>query len=115
MAFPSEHKHKNWYAIVPFPCKQPICPFQKLEQRWNGTIALPCELGLKLTKWDFVDSIICSAFLSAKKMHKCKYDQRFCEKQAPEQNMSDYNNLNWSKLMLTLARYTFEAHKESTK
>ena len=39
---------QNWYAIVQFPCKQPICPFQKFERRWSGTIPFPCELGLKL-------------------------------------------------------------------
>ena len=36
---------QNSYAILPFPCGQPICPFQKLELIWNGTIAFPCELG----------------------------------------------------------------------
>ena len=41
---------RNWYAIVPSPCEQPICRFQKLERRWNGTIAFPCELGPSLTK-----------------------------------------------------------------
>ena len=41
---------QNWYAIVPLPSEQPICPFQKLERRWNGTIELPCKLGLKDTK-----------------------------------------------------------------
>ena len=39
---------QNWYAIVPFPCEQPICPFQKLERRWNGRIAFPCELDCHL-------------------------------------------------------------------
>ena len=47
IAFQSEHK-TNWYAIVPFPCEQPICPFQKLERRWNGTIVFPCELSLNV-------------------------------------------------------------------
>ena len=37
---------QNWYAIVPFPCEQPICPLQKLERRWDGTTAFPCELDL---------------------------------------------------------------------
>ena len=40
-------KH-NWYASILFLCEQPICPFQKLEQRLNGTIAVPCELRLIL-------------------------------------------------------------------
>ena len=39
---------QNWYAIVSFPHEQPICHFQKLGRRWNGTIAFPCELGLSL-------------------------------------------------------------------
>ena len=29
------------------PCEQPICPFQKLERRWNGTTAFSYELGLR--------------------------------------------------------------------
>ena len=40
---------QNWYAILPFPSEQPICPFQKLERRRNGTITLPCELGHNCT------------------------------------------------------------------
>ena len=39
---------QNWYAIFPFLCEQPICPFQKLERRWDRTIAFPCELGQNL-------------------------------------------------------------------
>ena len=35
---------QNWYTIVPFPFEQPICSFQKLERRWNGTIAFPFKL-----------------------------------------------------------------------
>ena len=38
---------ENWYAIVPFPCEHPICPFQKLERRRNGTIVFSRELGLR--------------------------------------------------------------------
>ena len=44
-AFPSEHK-KNRYAFVPLPYEQYTIPFKKLEQKWNGTIAFPCERGL---------------------------------------------------------------------
>ena len=41
------NRNKNRYAIVPFPCEQSIFAFQKLERRWNGTIAFPCERGLR--------------------------------------------------------------------
>ena len=43
IAFPSEHKTKLVHMAL-FLCEQPICPFQTLEQGWNGTIAFPCEL-----------------------------------------------------------------------
>ena len=43
------NRNKNRYAIVPFPCEQSIFAFQKLERRWNGTIAFPCERGLNQT------------------------------------------------------------------
>ena len=42
------NRNKNRYAIVPFPCEQSIFAFQKVERRWNGTIAFPCERSLKL-------------------------------------------------------------------
>ena len=32
---------QNWYSIVLFLCEQSICPFQKLERRWIGTITFP--------------------------------------------------------------------------
>ena len=38
---------QNWYAIVLFPWEQPICTFQKLERRWNGTNVFLCEVGIK--------------------------------------------------------------------
>ena len=46
------NRNKNRYAIVPFPCEQSLFAFQnlaceKLERRWNGTIAFPCERGIK--------------------------------------------------------------------
>ena len=44
------NRSKNRYAIVPFPCERSIFAFQKLERRWNGTIAFPCEQGLRLAK-----------------------------------------------------------------
>ena len=44
MAFPSEHKATLVRDRL-FPSEQPICPFQKFERRWNGTIVFPCELG----------------------------------------------------------------------
>ena len=34
-------------TIVMFSFELPICPFQKFERRWNGTIAFPCDLCLK--------------------------------------------------------------------
>ena len=43
------NRNKNRYAIVPFPCEQSIFAFQKLERRWNGTIAFPCERGLRFS------------------------------------------------------------------
>ena len=44
------NRNKNRCAIVPFPCEQSIFAFQKLERRWNGTIAFPCERGLSYQK-----------------------------------------------------------------
>ena len=44
------NKKQNWYAIVPFSYEQFKCPFQKLERRWNVTIAFLCELGLNWKK-----------------------------------------------------------------
>ena len=41
------NRNKNRHAIVPFPCEQSLFAFQKLERRWNGTIAFPCEQDLK--------------------------------------------------------------------
>ena len=38
---------QNWYAFVPFPCKQSNFLYQNLEQRWNRTISTPCEPGLR--------------------------------------------------------------------
>ena len=48
---------QNWYAIVPFPCEQPTCPFQKMERRWNGTIAFPCKLGRSNSSWSEGQSV----------------------------------------------------------
>ena len=39
------NRNKKRYTVVPFPSEQSIFAFQKLERRWNGAIAFPCERG----------------------------------------------------------------------
>ena len=61
------------YAIIPFPCEQSTFSSQKVEQRRNGTIAFPCERGLRLGKhgtcvWltqKFSKRTVCKAFRSS--------------------------------------------------
>ena len=60
IAFPSEHKQKSIRnCSVPLPFEQYNFLFQKVAQKWNGTIAFPCEQGLTLDHLKLIiDSVL---------------------------------------------------------
>ena len=74
------NRSKNRYAIVPFPCERSIFAFQKLERRWNGTIAFPCERGLTKHQCDLVENMCLTreAKLNVTKYGKtCRWISKF--------------------------------------
>ena len=89
---------RNWYTIVPFLCEQPICPCQKLERRWNGMIAFPCELCHSHVSY----LLICCMYLSA---GKCKVRSIHCTN-----GDSSYNSITYVPMLIKA--HTNESNKQ---